>query len=426
MSNVTTFQVGKRTFVGGLFWQLLAGPVSSHDNEAATLAKQIGADLGTFRHGAMRQVGLCASSGQVKPGMASAAGVVSKSIELERLGNNALVATKLPDGRFLLVVIEQGEILPEGDEIGDESTINARLYSFFSQAQWDVVVAPHNWMVTGAQERDFLSFLPTNFAKGFGWWNLREVGAKAIRRRRNRILLGVVGASSALIAGAVGVSLWQKHQMEIDAKRIAEMVKSQADAEQQRLIAARKQKPWHKTPTAKDVAAACESSILSIPPSPGGWSRDSIVCDPATGVTLATYRRNLSKVGWLPEGFAVDMGGNIASYSVPVTGLNASQEAAMSPAAARKLLQAQLQAIGSAGALAEIPPPPLPKDSKLPPEAADVGWTGWTFSITTALSPSAIINAIHMPSMRVKRISLGSVGNEQNTWSIDGEVYAQK
>lgn len=430
--QLSSFQIGKRTFVSGLFWQLLSGPSGSHEQEAATLARQISADLGVFRNGPMRQVGLCSSSSDAKPGYSSAAAIVSKTIEMERLGQNALVALPIPDGRFLLIIIEQGELLPEGDLIGDETAVHSHLYNVFADVQWDVVIAPTRWGVSGAMERTFESFLPKNFAKGFGWWNLAPVGERALKSRRRKRTAVVVAAALITGLGMAGASYYKKVQAEAEQRRLAEIAAAEAEAARQRQMLLQQEKPWKKKPSAVEAAAACESAMDAVPIAPGGWSRESLVCDLATNLVSATFKRGeIMQAGWLPPNVIPDLTGQTASYVAPLRALKAGQQEAAIPAeTARRHVMARIQTIGANAPLVVIEPPMTPAQNGKPPQPIPVDWTGWTFNFTTLLQPTTVVSQLAMPTLRINKITYGAANEKSSgglkNWLIEGEIYATK
>lgn len=432
--QLSSFTIGKRTFVSGLFWQLLSGPTGSHQQEAATLARQISADLGVFRNGPMRQVGLCATSANSKAGFSSAAAIVSKTLEMERAGLNALVALPVPDGRFLLIIIEQGEILPEGDVIGDEAAIHSHLYNVFPDVPWDVVIAPTRWGVSGAMERSFESFLPKNHAKGYAWWNLVPVGERAMKAlRRKRLMLA---AALAGIGGVslVGASYYQRMKAEAEQRRLAEVAAAEAEAARQRQLLVQQEKPWRKKPLAMDAVLACEAAMDAVPIAPGGWSRETLECNLQTGTVSATYKRgDIMQVGWLPSNVIPDLTGQSATYTAPIAALRTGvQETAVPIQIARRKIMSAVQQLGGSTPLSVIEPPMSPPQGGKPAQPILVDWTGWTFTYSSLLLPSSVVSHLAMPTLRINKIAYGAASDGgrsasgMKNWIIEGEVYASK
>ncbi|MFB0934190.1 MAG: type 4b pilus protein PilO2, partial [Propionivibrio sp.] len=152
MENCFELDRGK-VFVSGLHWQALSGNPSEAKHEAQRLAKQLEFDLAMYRTGGAPQIGFASSVDGYKAGMLSAAAVVSKTLELEDNVRDFLCAAELPDGRFLLVVQADGVITPDGDALGSEDEIRAKMLEYLSlDKTWDKIFAPLMWGMQGSVE----------------------------------------------------------------------------------------------------------------------------------------------------------------------------------------------------------------------------------------------------------------------------------
>ncbi len=149
-----TFTFGRRVFVSGLFWQPLPG-ASAHQRklEMKEVAEEQDFDLAVQRTSGMPQAGFGALADGVKPGMLSVAAMVSKSLEVANRDRSFLCALPVPGNKWLYVAQREGVLLHDGDLLGTEESIRARLHNDLSLADWQTVFAPAQWGIPNATER---------------------------------------------------------------------------------------------------------------------------------------------------------------------------------------------------------------------------------------------------------------------------------
>lgn len=420
MENAFELDRGK-VFVSGLHWQALSGNPSEAKNEAQQLAKQLEFDLAISRAGGAPQIGFAATVDGYKAGMLSAAAVVSKTLELEENVRDFLCAAELPDRRFLLVVQADGVITPDGDAIGSEDEIRAKILEYLSiDKAWDKTYAPLMWGIQGSVERSFDDFLPKKNGRPdykHAWWALKPVKANFRTVFRSIAPFVVVGA--VLAGGFMGYQKWQR----IKAQDAAMAAQALANANQPVIPP----HPWKDKPVATAAVVSCAKSFSAIRVMwPGNWKPESVVCAFEGGVTTVTWKRG--EKGWVQHLLEVEPRATISDYgesatlSVPLEVGGAADEALVDERGrVLKMLQAGQQYGVNVTFTAAPAPPALPgaqQGNQTPIPWREVSWQMRGGS----LSPETIIKDFDGPGFRIRSIT-ARINEGLINWELEGMQY---
>lgn len=417
-----SFQLDRnRTFVGGLHWQALTGAPSEAKKEARRLAKQLSYDLAVSRTTGARQIGLASSDDGYKPGMLSAAAVVSKTLEVESGERDFLCATELPDGRFLYVAQADGVITPEGDFIGSAEAVRLRMLEDLSIGKtWNMVVAPVMWGVPDSSERSFLDFLPRKGGKPdfkHSWWALSPVRQNVGTLARTAAPMFAIAC--VIAGGVVGVKHWQQQKAAEEAARLAAMQANEPPPEVPR--------PWKDRPMAGVAAKACDKGFAAIPTLwPGNWKLDAFTCSAAGGTVVVTWKRG--EHAWIkhllevmPQA-SISPDGQSASLSLPLDIAAGEAETLIDEKTRALHIQSAAQQMGINVTLA-APPAPPPMPGAQPGEALPTPWREIAWAIKgSALPPDQVIAVLEGPGFRLGSMTARFHNGIMN-WDLEGSQY---
>lgn len=410
-----------REFVSGLHWQALTGGPSEAKQEARQLAKQLGFDLAVWRTTGSQQVGFAAVTDGFKPGMLSAAAVVSKTIEVESGDRDFICATELPDGRFLFVAQADGVITPESDFIGSAEVIRSRMLEDMSIGKtWQRVIAPVMWGFPESTERSFADFIPRKGGKldfKHSWWALRPV--KPNLGALVKTVLPFVAVGVVLAAALIGYRQYEQRRIAQQAAEQAALLSSEPPVELPH--------PWKDKPRAQIGAAACLTGFQSIAHLwPGNWTPERVVCAVAEGTLTVAWKRG--EYGWIkhllevePKA-AVAADGATATLTLPLSVSGAEDEQLVEERGRLLALQINAQQYGLNIQVAAPPaPPPMPgaqPGDQLPPR-----WREWSWSIKgSALSPESIVAALDGPGFRLIAVT-AQISGGVIKWDLEGSQY---
>lgn len=410
---IQTFEIDRgKVFVAGLFWHPVSAVVKVQKQQIRTLAAEQKSDLCIVRTTGVPQVGLGASADGVKPGMYSAAAVVSKTIEVEASERDFICATEVSNGRWFYVAARDGVMLPDADMVGPEDAIRARMLQDFSIGNWGMIIAPSHWGISNAKERSFATFLPSkkNKLKYHKWWALKPVASKPF----NFLPPLAIVVSLAVIAG-VGLDYWKK-------KQAAERAAAEALANQK----PPPPPPWHTTPKASVVVDQCMLAIDRLTTLwPGNWDPQSISC--AKGNLTVTWKRAengaVDHLLMLGKGVSVAEDGNSAAQVIPFDVMPGAIEDV--PPRLQRLMEMHSAAqqrgiplIIGAEKAAPILPGMAPNAPGLMP------WAEIRWSIKgVGLTPNSIVGILDGPGFRVDSIQ-ASISKGLLKWSLEGTQYA--
>jgi len=420
--KISTFEFEKgRVFVAGLFWQpLIPTTLKEARADAAEQAEQMGFDLAIFRKNDAIQVGFCASEDDAKEGYLSIAAVISKSLEVDEVAKEAIMAMPLGDGsdRWLYFAQKDGVILADGDFVGTEDEVRAAMHSHYSHTDWAYVVAPLHWGFRGALERSLTDFLPKD-KKGriryHKWWAISPIKVNASAAIKKALPYAIVALGLIALAG-FGMKAYTAYQHKLEMQRQAEAA---AAAALQEAITATP--PWHSESNPVDFAKNCIAAVDTIPLAPGGWTLNAATCSVDGTMQAAWSRPVYSTISLLraivPEATIATDGNSAYVTRQFVPGAPLTEEA-MDLTNMVAEIHDRAQRLGLPITITDIPVPP--PQQGLPPQA----WKSSKWELVSSVSPNELMKWFAMPGLRLSSLSV-QFANGINTWKMEGLIYAK-
>lgn len=421
------FEYGKgRIFVSGLFWQPLPGATTSaRKNEILKIADEQKFDLAVIRTTGAPQVGFGSVSDGVRAGMLSAAAMISKTVEVDGGDRNFLCATEVSRDQWLYVAQREGVLLSDGDILGTEDTIRARLLTDMSLSDWETIFAPGHWGINGAIEKSFDDFLPKKGGRldYKRWWGVKPVKTgwrDLFRAYWPLVVLVVVG-----LGGAYGHSWWLQHKAEQEMAQISADQAVHASVDN---APAKPVHPWKKTPRATKALTECNTALSKVKTLwPGNWTLRDATC--SNGSLIVVWLRQ--DYGWIEHLRAVEPNavisndGSTASLTVPMIVPEGEDETLPTERERSLALFSAAQRYGfKLNLSAPVAPAALPGDKPNSPQAAQ-DWRGVAWSVQgSPLAPSVILPTMEGNGFRVSRIQAVWSGGVM-IWSMEGIQYVQ-
>jgi len=423
---MNTFEVKNATFVSGLHWQILNGKPSEFKADVRKLAKHLSYNLAVVRTTGTPHVGLASTDEGFKAGMLSAACVVSKTIEMESQSRDFVCATLLPDGRFLYVCQWDGVITGEGDRIGSEEEIRTQMLEDLSVGKnWDLMIAPLEWAISGTVERVFEDFIPRKKGKldlKHSWWALKstEVSLGGLFKKLLPMLVVVAVAGG----GAIGFKKWQAQKAAEEAARLAAL--EQANAASPVI-----EHPWKSRPKATEVVANCSYAFGGLRTLwPGNWQPTQAICSAVASNLTVAWKRGEN--GWISHLLEIEPRATVSS--------DGTQASMVVPMAAAKtfedepLVDERTRTLALYGAAQEIraslsltaPPEPQVLPGAAQPQTPVTPWKELAWAVkASSLSPGVVIPALAGPGFRVTNI-IAVFNGGIITWDMEGAQYVQR
>ena len=425
----TIFELRKRSYVCGLFWQSLSQP-RELKAETLELARKLNFDLFVLRKDlGVAQAGFAstregAHSGMLSLGALVASTVAAKGVqqgERRQPAASWLAALRIDDDRWAYFAVRDESFLPAGDFAGSRSEVLDRLYADYGLGGWNAVIGDPELADQGLHHFNPATlddFLPA--ATGRRPWLASAWELVPVERSRRRLI--VAGAAVAGVATVVGAGLWWRQQAVAEAE-----AREQAMLSAQQRLQAEQAKmtpppPWLGQPAPLDFAQACGSQMTRL--SPGGWRLDEYAC--AGRQRTYTWSRGDSNVAYLIEhvpGARVELGGERARYTEPLSAPAAPAETLLQADTVLNALTSRFQHLGVRLAIkAPTAPPQQPvlpgvRQSAPPPPA----WQSYPFSLKAGGLPLAdVASALSQPGVRMTNLAF-----RQGEWFIEGVAYAK-
>jgi hypothetical protein len=415
---------GKRpiTAVGGLTWHPLVP--DNFKRELRPISLDLGADLYVYRKSNKSMVGFAKSEDGAKAGYIPIALVIAQCLDEESEPLNALVAVEIPnsDHKYIYVLIRDGFVLADGDQVGDEDEIRSRFLSDLSVSGWDLLVAPDHWKVNRATSRDLVSFLPKKGEKVKvpAAWKLRPVTVS--------LKSAIIAAVAVIALGStayIGMDLWKQSEI---AKKQALAAAQQAAAEESERQAKLTKEPWQDLQRAGPFMAACDSALRGV--TAGNWSMGEFQCDGVTltvkweragGWAMVSHLKAMYPAAVLSE----DGASALVSTKVQLAAPSGKTGEILQASSARKdaLRDAKLRY----GITVNIPAkgiaaPPNPADPVGAPSG--VPWTSFEIAADSKLSSETTVEALDAPGFRLTRVE-GKLKGGNINYQLKGIQYAK-
>lgn len=431
--------INGKKFVSNLLWEPLRD--SNYMREARAIGKRENLDIVAIRMGSKRQAGFIKKGNGVTKGMYSLAAALAGVIP-DRAWIGAFA---LPDGKYALVAVHEGNIVPGIDWIGERDDVLDALREHDSQPDtmsYDLVFHPADFLYRGTEKNIEQLLVPKAMRREF---ELRQLTFGLTRREWTK--LGIFVA--LLLATAVGVQQWgayQDRKAAAEAKRLAEAEKKRLEDLNKRAGAEQGvqalRHPWASQPGIEDFLNGCQGAIQTLPLSVGGWTVTSAICTPAT--LEAAYSRTgktpyltfvKAAQGHFPNPPVLLEGGDRAGVGDVIT-LGAGGDDQLLPfEELQAAFTSYLQQLDLKPEIVPVPvvvppPPPLPGGAP-PPPPPKPDWKQFAFTLTTVHAPRDLFGGLTLKGVRLLEIKVErhDIGTGQNqyplTWTIKGALYAR-
>ena len=274
-SNFGMVQVDGRSYCAGLFWYPLEGGPNNAEQLENILSEQHAAFYATRGH-PPAQVGLVDGETGAQRGNLSIAACVADRLTREGL-RSFLVALPTDVPELWCYVAQNQELIQfDGDLLGTAEDVQGRMAEHLAAAvDWELVIAPADWNVLGAVQRERAELLP----QGRALSGLSDARLRPVQRRSasggapDAVGLALMATVLLLLAeGGAGYWVWRSQSNRLEAQRAA------ASIEQQAFVA---QRPWLDKPDLAQWGPTCLGAMARQAMDLAGWSVSRIVCDPA-------------------------------------------------------------------------------------------------------------------------------------------------
>jgi len=437
--GANTVVVHGRRLVGGLLWE----PLESYRNymaEAKRIGKQRKMDMVAIRKSdSAIQAGFAPRTKERLKGHYSLAATLAGA-----LGESWMGAFELEDGRYALVTVIDGIVLPGQDVIGDRERISAELNKTYSLVTADPVkaaklegkiIAPSSFNFSNDNRTVAEIIGPDSFKKEYLLRQL-TLGLTAQQVLLGGVVVVVVGAAGA------GALYWMEKREQREREALA--LTQATEQKRLELEAARSiPQPWTSQPDARKLLDAAAIALEDAPLSIAGWSYAESACDAQQCALI--YRR---ASGGAPIGAflsaAAAAGGKRLDDDTGVLyaklELQPEKGDLLSPIAEREFAFVNyFQAFGpyvstSITTAAAV----TPNDSTAPTPT----WLKRDFTIGTAFPPELLLEGLDTTGLRITKIvafvpnTEAATSSERPTtqfdcsselicWNIQGELYGR-
>lgn len=428
--RVFDLENGKRpiSVVAGLTWHPLVP--DNFKRELKPLSIDLAADLYVYRKSNKSMVGFAKSEDGAKAGQIPIALAIAQCLDEESEPTNALVAVEVPDSNasgepaYLYVLIRDGFILADGDQVGNEDQIRTRYLSDLSVSGWDLLIAPEHWKVNKATSRDLMSFLPKKNSKIKipTSWKLKPVNVSIKSAIITTVLIAVLAT-----VGYVGLDHWKKAEAaKLKAQIAAQQAAAEDAARQKNLL----REPWQDLPRASLFMSSCNSALRRVGVTAGNWSMGGFVCE-----------NGLLTIKWERAGGSALVSHLKAMYPNAVL----SSDGASATVTSRVLMPAPtvktgeiLQTVetrteafrdaklryGIAVWLPTKSDAPQSPQPNTPPQAQQMSWTSFDVVAESQLSPHSTVEALDAPGFRITKVE-GKLKGGLINYQLKGIQYAK-
>lgn len=433
-ADIRIVKINGKDFVVGLMWEALQRP-RSYMAEAREIGKRDSMDIVAIRLGlSMIQAGFVRKGNGVTKGMYSLASALAGQIKQE----SWIGAFHLPNGKYALVAVHGGLIVPGCDVIGDLDDIRNLLVEKDSQRkimEFDKVYHPEDFQYRGAP-LDIGELLAPGAMR-------KEYALKPLTfglTKREIIYLGC-GAVAAL-SMAIGYAQWTSYQEREAAKeayrqeqirqqKLAEL-NARAGAEQPVQALAH---PWAAMPGVEDFLNGCQGAINSLPLAIGGWTFESALCNSATVESVfartgkTTFNDFIAATqGKFPAPPVLLKGADRAGLGDEIKLGAGGDDQLLAFEELQAVFTTHMQKLDLKADIVEVrvalpAPKALPGGETVPqPPAPD--WKKFSFSLTSPHTPQFIFSGLNLQGVRLAEVSVVRQGHELS-WSLKGEIYAR-
>ncbi|MCA8270703.1 type 4b pilus protein PilO2 [Burkholderia vietnamiensis] len=435
-------QINGASFVSNLYWLSLSS-ATNYMRDARIAGDEAGCDVVAIRRSRRIQAGFVArKSGAVK-GMYSTAASLAAI-----LGDSWCGALKLNDGRYVVVVVHEGQIVPGYDLITDPESAVRKLreaIGMFKFRSDSIFAAPE--LELSPNTKDIYELLNPKALR-------KDLRLRPLRFGMSRKELALAAAGVATLAAiGIGVHLYRQHrQAQWAADALKHQLAQQAELNRinedarKKLLAEALAHPWAKQPTAQQLLEACDTASgddarLSI----AGWPLDGWECTATSFV--ATYKRASGTTDnqFVSEALALtgiaptlDSSGDVGTLAFPLHVAAAGDDPLSSADQIVNNFRSHFQALNLEGmkptvsekeVVLAIPAAPdgTPPDPSLKPPPAT--WRLFPFTLADSLLPPEKLfeGFAAFDGVRIEKVTASlNATKAQLTWTVEGNLYAKR
>jgi hypothetical protein len=428
--RVFELENGKRSIpvVAGLTWHPIVP--GNFKRELRPLSQDLGADLYVYRKSNKSMVGFAKSEEGATAGQIPIALIISQCIEEESQPANALVAVEIPDSgsnaepTYIYVLIRDGFVLADGDQVGNEDEIRTRFLSDLSVSGWDLLIAPDHWKVNLASSRELTSFLPKNGSKVKipTSWQLRPV---TVSLKRTIVMAVVIAALAA--GGYTAFDVWKKAEA---AKRQAQIAAQQAASEELARQKKLAREPWKDLPRASAFMATCDAAMRRVGVTAGNWSMSKFACENGT-FTIWWQRSSesalVSHLKAIYPGAVFSEDSATAMVSIKAMNGTIGKNADVLPAYQTRIdsLRDSMQRYGIAVSINKnATPVQEPNLDGQPQQSPVTPWMSFEITAESKLSSQSTVEALDAPGFRITKVE-GALKKGLINYQLKGTQYAK-
>ena len=329
-------------------------------------------------------------------------------------------AFSLGSDRFIYILIREGAIVSDGDQVVSRDVAEQLLNSARANSVEAIICSP-DIDFDGANKIDLSTFLSVVKKRTHAEFRITRPGDKAASSVKfiviPLLLLCAIGAAIA------GWYWWEAEQAKAAAK-LAEMRAREAAAKKGATKLVIPAPEWEGRPLPESVLTACWNSVQAAERVPAGWQWVDTVCTEKTIVHKYTRPALSGSVGALlrilPDA-TVEESGVSATVSPEMPRLpNAPAVTLLSPDIAKSQFLAAAQQAFTQFTLGPSQAPPLP-----PPKPGELvqtpSWKLRKFTVDGLSSDQAALRStLKVPGARITTVSITSA----NRTKIEGNLYA--
>lgn len=436
--GVTLIEIEGKTFVSGLYWQILTNP-NAVMAEARAFARKERERTGEImdvvsirRIQDVTQAGFVVREAGAKKGMYSLA-----TVACDILGASFVAAFDLGNDRYATVACQRGAIIPDSDAVYDAEGARRATQELWRSLSGSLengelrLYAPQSIVADGEAvtlEELLVGLNRSQRLRQLSWFSSRELvvlGAFIV------VCSASLWAISTYLANKAEKARLEQERKVAEIKRLRE--ESGMDASELALL-----HPWSSQPRASVFAGLCTQALWSLPLTLDGWVLSSAIC--TTASTTANYKRTVGRTvegfrtsasAWrsdlrltfVASGEAVDIVWSLpmqAGGDDPLVPFSDVSEALTSA------LQRQFVSVELVGKPSQIASNYQPSAAMAELPLATPNWKTGVWSIkTTSRTPSAFLANLPENGLRITSISLSFQQNGDLAWSAAGEIYGK-
>ncbi|MEW9891262.1 MAG: type 4b pilus protein PilO2 [Candidatus Symbiodolus clandestinus] len=390
--------------VAGLIWQPLTDLKKLTQETKKLIKKEQCEIFVVHRQGNKAQCGMLSTL----PSVAKRRYYGLALLLMEKLGNDWLAIFALQDGRYGLIGVESGQVVPGCDALfSSAEEVVAHFNNYKSLFNWQTIYAPSELALGGE------SLVLEQTLKGITPKRPKQLTDTQILNQQSKSLgLKLIGIAVLVV---VGVIAWNRYQQKQEEARLARLRTLQAQK-------AKKNPPvqevWRQQAPAMELLRDCVQAITHYPITIGGWQAAGFLCDAKQA--KAIYQRvapsTVNKfLAALPESYQAQhillKGGESAQLMQPIRiDTNRQNEQLQSLTTLTQDILSKIQLGVASGRVDDV--------FSAKKQSAN-------FELTSQTSPLLLLQDINLDGLVIKHLTATLTQDGIITWKISGVLYGQ-